>query len=196
MNKPTVVTLEQVFGPNYDLHWLQKWAAIRGPSFIWRAIKICVRDKKQFPDWVIDYLDQCADRMSSDKAKRADELTEILPWIFKFPARKKSGPGGLLKQDFELTKDLGEWLFAVIFASELRESGDPADAKDIACNFVFGDDSELENTQLNRILKRVFRLEKLPQTAEAWLPVFNRHLKPLGQHLDAIAAERFDFTDK
>ena len=52
MNKPAPAS----FDLDKTLAALQKLAAKRGPVFTWEMIGTCIKHKKQFPDWVINYL--------------------------------------------------------------------------------------------------------------------------------------------
>ena len=56
---------------------LDQWHAAKyGPFFTWGAIKDCIRDNKEFPDCVKDYLVGCADRMHSDRARLSKDASK------------------------------------------------------------------------------------------------------------------------
>jgi hypothetical protein len=74
MNKPDL---------NNQLEALRKLAANRSPYYAWKAIETCIKRKKEFPEWVKEYLVGCAERMQSDRAARAGDTRKQLSWIFE-----------------------------------------------------------------------------------------------------------------
>jgi hypothetical protein len=74
--------------PNFRLLVaLQGLADSGNPYYAWMAIETCISQKKNFPDWLIAYLAQCAERVLSDKAKKEGcDLRKVLPWVFGFPS--------------------------------------------------------------------------------------------------------------
>jgi hypothetical protein len=163
----------------------QKLAAWRSPVFAWQAIQGCIRHKRPFPDWVTNYLGQCAERMcdgrmQAERAKRADDVGKTLQWIFDFP-KKKPGPGGLFDPNGELLKELGKGIFALNFAIRLHQGEDPVEARGNAGNEFFPDK---DDKTLQRYLREEFRLKKLPRTIEEWIPVIDlEHLLPITEKL-------------
>jgi hypothetical protein len=170
--------IDQATDPERELGLLQKFAAIGGPYFAWWAIRICIKHKRQFPDWITDYLGECADRMLSDDAKRISDARKTLLWIFGFP-KNRPGPGGLFKPGIEVLKDQ----FAVNFALRLHGGeDDPVKARgDAGDEFLPG----TEDRTLQRYLLEVFQLKKMPSTYDQWMAVFDRHLM-------AIATRYYD----
>jgi len=149
----------------------QKLAANRGPVFTWQMIGTCIKHKKQFPDWVIDYLAQCAERMcdgrmQSERAKRADDVGKTFQWIFDFP-KKKPGPGGLFDPDDELLKEGAKSAFALDFMMRVYQGEDSVQARGNAGNEFFPDK---EDKTLQRYLREQFQLKKLPRTIDEWMP--------------------------
>jgi len=190
MNKKEPAILAQTVAPDVDryLDLLQKLATARGPYFAFEAIRLCKKHKKPFPAWITDYLGECADRMLSDKARRASDVRKTLLWIFGFP-KKKPGPGGLFDQDYGLLKEMLRPLFALIFAVQLyqgekdlvkarRNAGDGVDE-------VYGliSGKTIDDRTLQRILLEQFQLKHLPLTAEEWMPVLDRHLLAIVERL-------------
>jgi hypothetical protein len=184
MNKQERAVLAQAVVPDVDsvLDLMRKLAAIRSPYFAWEAIRICIRQKRPFPDWVTDYLGQCADRMcaermQSERAKR--DVRETFQWIFDFP-KKKPGPGGLFDQHEGLLKDVMKGGFALLFAMQIhngeqnlvrarRNAGDEVDE-------VFGlisGGKTIDDKMLQRILLEQFQLKRLPLTADEWKPLID-----------------------
>jgi hypothetical protein len=133
-----------------------------------------MKAKKPFPDWVAAYLAECADRMLSDRAKKARDLREILPWILGFP--RKRGPGNPLDTDRNQHKSA----FALQFALQLDKGDNPSAARTNACNVIFeGKDANVDDRTLQRWLLEVFDLKKAPSNVEAWKKITDEYYRPL-----------------
>jgi len=192
MNKHEATILDQAMDqaferdPDRELRMFQKLAAIGGPYFTWWTIQICIRHKIEFPDWVIDYLGKCADRIRSDKAERAAsiDVRKTLLWIFGFPKKKKAGPTrlfGPVGPGVQALKDH----FAVDFAVRVHNGEGPVEARGNAGEaYLPGADDRT----LQRYLLEVFKLKKMPSTFDEWMSVFDRHLM-------AIATRYYDRED-
>jgi hypothetical protein len=168
MNKSVPAAFDDL---NKALAMYQKLAANRGPFFTWMMIGTCIEHKKQFPDWVINYLAQCAERMcngrmQSERAKRTDDVGKMFLWIFGFP-KKKPGPGGLLDPDDELLKEAQKGAFALNFIIRLWQGEDPVQARGNAGNEFF---PAKDDKTLQRYLREQLRLKKLPRTIDEWAP--------------------------
>jgi hypothetical protein len=161
-----------------DPESLKKLAETYGPHFIWQAISICVRDSKEFPDWVKDYLGQCANHIVSGKVNQARTRKKVLQ-IFGFP-RKKPGPGGPRE---EVLKALFAFDFGLrLLQGQEGEKDDPVAARENA-GIKF-----LPNTgdrSLQRYLRQQFQLGNLPlpETTKEWKPVLYRHLSAISNKL-------------
>lgn len=191
MNKPSTPPRndpdfeKRVRDLDHQLELLRKLAANRSPYFAWEAIGTCIRKKKQFPDWINNYLAQCADRMQSKQAKRAGDARKALQWIFDFP-KTKAGPGGLFDQDRGLLKEVAKSIFALNFAMRLYQGEDPVQARCNAGDEVFGliNSNTIDDRTLQRILLEQFQLKNLPLTADGWAPLIDpKHLTALAEKL-------------
>jgi len=157
--------------------------ATQSPVYAWQAIHRCIREKKQFPDWITDYLFQCADRMISARlsdeqprdVRKTDEqprdVRKTLQWIFGFP-EKKRGPGSLFDPNPVLPY-LNKVIFALQFAERLNQGEDPVTARGNAGNDTFRED--VDDRTLQRYLLEVFGLASLPSTSEEWKPLTDRY---------------------
>jgi hypothetical protein len=161
--------------------------ATRSPVYAWVAIGVCIRNKKPFPDWVIAYLGRCADRMTSDDARRSRGVRKTLLWIFGFP-KKKTGPGKPLEP---YPHDEWKTVFAAKFAERIGRGDDPRTARDSACNAVFGERGPDDRT-LQRYLREVFELPYLPSTVEEWKPLTDAYTVLMHTCLERIAAAHLD----
>jgi hypothetical protein len=159
---------------------LSEFANTGNPYWAWKVVSICVKNNIPFPDWVIGYLDQCADRMLSDEAKEGGrDLRKVLPWVFGFPngigaTLRRRGPGNLLDPIPEDQAD--KTIFAIRFATRLEEGELPSEAMLNACNDAFkGKNANVDEKTLRRWLLNEFHLDAWPKTAEAWKEVAREH---------------------
>jgi hypothetical protein len=107
--------------------FLHALADTGNPYYAWQALGVCLKHKKEIgtkryelhvPEWLAAYLQQCIERMGSDRARKASDLREVLPWVFDFA--KKAGPGNLLDPDHDPDDKL---LFAIKFAIKIEQGG-------------------------------------------------------------------------
>ena len=160
---------------------LQELAATHGPYFTWEAIQDCIKHGEEFPQWVKDYLRQCADRMMSDhgedhtdkakrarsgKAKRTADSRKRLLWIFDFPKQTKPGPGSRLDPMRSLLEATEQHEFAYDFARRVQKGEAPVKARANACDLIFGEVKE--DSTLRKYLKEAFGVKRLPVTKQGW----------------------------
>jgi hypothetical protein len=164
---------EVIRDPNFQLRVaLARLAETENPYYAWRAIKVCIKHKKEFPDRLLTYLEDCADRMLSDRTREARNLHKVLPGIFGFSP--KHGPGNLLDPDRTIPVDRDQ--FALRFAIRLEQGEPPLEAMRNACNEVFdGEDFDADEKTLKRWLLKEFELKKWPTTADEWKNVAHKH---------------------
>jgi hypothetical protein len=136
------------------------------PYYVWRAISVCVENKKAFPAWALTYLLGCAGRATSEKAKQASDLRKILPWIFGFTKDGKLGPGKLL--DPENDPDDKKMRLGLSFSRRVLSGESPPDARANACNEVFGENADIDDKTLQKWILNELDLRKSPTTAEEW----------------------------
>jgi hypothetical protein len=175
---------KKVRDPDQWLELLRKLAANHSPYWAWEAIRVCKKYKKPFPAWLTDYLGECADRMLSDKARRASDVRKTFQWIFGFP-KNKPGPGGLFNQNRGLLEDVKKGLFALNFAIRLYQGEDPAKARRNAGHEVFDliDDKTIDDRTLQRFLLERFQLKNLPLATQEWMPVLDQYLPTILERL-------------
>jgi hypothetical protein len=144
------------------------------PYYVWRAIEICITHKKDFPEWVIAYFSECVKRMKSDKAKKARDLREVLPWVFGFHAKKR-GPGKLL---YPAGSSRAGLLFPLKFAIWLEKGEEPVQAMHRACNEVFDEETadKVDDKTLRRWLLKDFGLKAWPRHAAEWKKIAKPYL--------------------
>jgi hypothetical protein len=160
---------------------LYAMAETDNPLNIWEAIQICIEHKKEFPDRVLAYLWECAERMQSEKAKQAHDLRSILPWILAFP--RKLGPGGTL------LKPPGDHMtFAIRFAIRIEQGEKPFEALRNACNDVLPDDTVDDKTLRSWIMKE-FETKKFFRTNADWKTVTRKHYSELFRQIEELSRE-------
>src|SRR5262249_37111152 len=90
-----ISAFQSIDGPDTDFKIAACLEGLREtgePIYAWRAIRICLADKVEFPHWIKGYLGQCVMRMDSPKARKSGDLRKVLPWVLGFPANRKRGP--------------------------------------------------------------------------------------------------------
>jgi hypothetical protein len=140
------------------------WEVTASPAYVWQAIDICRKHRRDFPDWVLDYLAACARRLLSNEARCSTDLRKVLPWALGFPAKR--GPGRPLDPDPAKADRL---LFAVKFAIEIENGKKPAAAIKDACSaFDARVADSVDDKTLRRWLREEFDLTRTPRSATEW----------------------------
>jgi hypothetical protein len=165
--------------PNFWLSGAVRELADTGnPYWAWNAIQVCIQHQKEFPDWLLVYLGECAERMMSDQAKESGDLGRVLPWIFGFPSvldptQRKRGPGNLLDP---LGPDRS-W-FALRFAIRLENGERLSAAMQNAANDVFdGINANADEKTLRRWLLKEFDLKDRPSNVGEWKAAAREHFR-------------------
>jgi hypothetical protein len=157
---------------------VSEFEATGNPYYAWMAIRVCIKHKKAFPEWLLAYLEICADRMESDQARARGDLRAILPWILGFPnifdsAPRKPGPGNLLAPEGP-----DRAMFALRFAIRLEQGEKPLTALRNACNDgLDGIDRDADEKTLQRWLVKRFGLERWTSNADEWKTVCRENYK-------------------
>jgi hypothetical protein len=159
--------------------WIGELVETGNPYFAWMGIDVCIKHKKEFPEVLLAYLADCAERMKSDRAKKSGDLRKILPWVFAFPDllernQRKRGPGNLLDP---MKMKMPDPRFGLRFAIRLAEGeADPLVAMRNACNDVFdGEDASRDDKTYQKWLLEFFGLTEWPSTAEEWKTITREH---------------------
>jgi hypothetical protein len=191
-SKPSVRELQEAARRDPDFMIQAAWemlAETGSPFHAWLAVKTCIDHNRSFPEWLLAYLGQCAERMQSEKAAaEGRDLRKVLPWIFGFPnvfdpTQGKRGPGNLLDPYREEPEGLS--LFALRFATRI-ELGEPVtEAMRNACNEAFdGKDADADEKTLRRRL-REFNLKEGPASVEQWKKITREHYSSIFRALEA-----------
>jgi hypothetical protein len=150
-----------------------EFADTSNPYYAWQALGVCLKYKREIPDWLAAYLAQCIGRMGSDRAKTTRDLREALPWVLGF-SKMKSGPGNLLDPDRD---PYDKPLLALKFAIKIEQGEKPSTALINAC------DQHLDQARAEKIdektlrswLVKAFDLKKWPRTNAEWKPIVRKH---------------------
>src|SRR5262249_50095624 len=146
--------------------------------YAWQAIRHCIAEKKDFPEWLIGYLAMCAMRMDSPEARESRDLRKILPWVFGFPSlfgadKRKRGPGNLLDPNAGGSPNMR---FPLRFALRLELGEGPPAAMRNACNDIFDDETaSADDKTLRRWLMKDFGLKIWPRSEAEWKEITQRH---------------------
>jgi hypothetical protein len=100
---------------------LAEWEQTHNPYFAWKAIEYCTQRKIDYPDWVRDYLAECAQRMVSASAAETSDVRKVLPRIMGFPSKR--GPGNPLKPE---RKEDQYFDAALCFMGEIAKGSSPS----------------------------------------------------------------------
>jgi hypothetical protein len=162
--------------------FLSALADTANPYYAWQALDVCLKHKKELPDWLAAYLEQCIERMRSDRARQASDLRKVLPWVFDFPM--KAGPGKLLDPGRDPDNKL---FFALRFAIKL-EQGEKLSTVS-ACEEVLGQGraEKIAEKTLKSWLVKVFYLKKWPAraTEDDWKRIAREHFGSVRTLIDS-----------
>jgi hypothetical protein len=142
------------------------------PYFAWEAIDVCVKEKRKFPDWLVEYLGSVAEGMLSEQAKAAHDLRKVLPEVLGFDTTL--GRGSLLNPDGYLGSDAE--LFALKFACAIETMKPPAALRYASDNLF---DDVLDDKTLRKLLLKIFNQEKWHRSQSEWKDVARDHYTAL-----------------
>jgi hypothetical protein len=141
-----------------------RWSSTSNPLYVWGAVSFCAETKCAFPDWVTDYLVDCAARMPPVGAEGAD-MRKILPSALGFPAKR--GPKKLAVPRDELA--IVERLFlANVFAYAIGQGCSPARAAVEAASPLGPDYADRDERTLQTLVADYFGFLEVPQSGAAW----------------------------
>jgi len=157
--------------PDHSLpHDRAQWEETRNPYYVWEAIKTCGEHKREFPDWVRDYLIACAKRMLSPESARSKDYRTVLPSILGF-AHAKRGPGHPLQPRGNEESD-DYMCLAHAFSIEIQKTERPADALGNALNSTSARWGERLQDKDDKTLKtniaKYYGMKRVPRTADEW----------------------------
>ena len=177
---------------------LQELAHTGNPYFAWMAIQVCIEHGRQFPEWLLAYLGDCAERMLSDKAREGGrDIRKVLPWIFGFPnvfdpSQSKKGPGNLLNPEGD--PDMLD--FVLNFATRLERGEKLSAAVRNACNTAFsGKLADVDDKTLRSWLRKCLGLKEEPPNADAWLDAAREYYCSIWEGLNEWKKSRELFRD-
>ena len=136
----------------------------KNPYYVWRAIKICTSEGKEFPNWVCRYLGGCAKKMMSAEAVAASDLRKVLPGIMGFSLKR--GRGNLLKPHGEYLRYLDA---AIRFGQEILKGARPKTALGSAFETLDVNASDqMDEKTLQSHIKKFFGVRNAPRTNAEW----------------------------
>jgi hypothetical protein len=141
----------------------ETWERDRNPLHIWLGVKVCIDFKTPFPEWVLDYLGECGDRVVEAMAGSGatKDIRKALPSIFQFSRGR--GPGGY---GARARKDVENERFAVAYAAAIFSGKDPVPARAEASEKQLKKFSE--DGTLRRRLQKYFRVPNSPDDNASW----------------------------
>jgi hypothetical protein len=146
------------------------WARTRDPRVAWEAYRICAANKVEIPEWVANYLADCATRMSSLGDAGLD-TRKALPAALGFPAKRgpKPGPKPVPLHDGDDDIIAAEhFFFAHIFSYVIGCGHSPSRAVREASNLLGPGYADLDERTLVMLVVNHFGWAEMPQSKAAW----------------------------
>jgi hypothetical protein len=138
------------------------WNKNADPLAVWDAIAACTEQERPLPNWVIDYLRECAQRMTQAEG----DFRKALPKIMAFAG--KHGPHARCDDD-ERTAD--RFVFACMFCYWLGSDtgcNSLEQALEEARQVLRPEDAALDDLTLLRWIAKDFGLPTPPRSLEGW----------------------------
>jgi hypothetical protein len=148
------------------------WEETGNPVYVWQAVAVCTQHKKPLPDWIITYLAEVAQRMTSADARAAKDLRKVLPKIMGFTP--SHGPGRPLDPDggghdaLSLAIRCHALSLAILFATEIEKGLKPSAAIRKAAAALPDDVASRDERTLMRWMMQAAGLERRPRTNAEW----------------------------
>jgi hypothetical protein len=140
-----------------------EWLRSGNPLFAWEAMRFCAETKCAFPDWVSEYLGDCANRMPPD-AKNLD-VRKMLPSVLGFPRKRGPRKACSLGDDMAAAE---QFLLAHVFAYAIEQGCSPTRATAEAASLLGRDYADRDERTLMALIARHFNLAKVPRSRAAW----------------------------
>jgi hypothetical protein len=131
------------------------------PAFAWHELGQRIAAKEPIPQWILDYLLSCAQRMSDPGINR-DDTRKVLRFIFGFPAAM--GRGGPLSAINDFVKHEP---FAMAFASAILKGEVPSAARNSAFN-QSRYDGDPDDKTLRGWLRAFLEVKESPGSNKGW----------------------------
>jgi hypothetical protein len=128
-------------------------------------VSFCAETKCAFPDWVTDYLVDCAARMPPVGAEGAD-MRKILPSALGFPAKR--GPKKLADFPRDELAIVERLFLANVFAYAIGQGCSPARAAVEAASPLGPDYADRDERTLQALVANYFGVLEVPQSGAAW----------------------------
>jgi len=138
------------------------WIEQKNPVWVWSAIKTSIRNHHSFPNWVCNYLEQCADQVLSPEASTHD-FARKLPRMLGFTPTR--GPKHQLKIGERMVRNER---FAMKFAEHILNGKKPSDARGAAANECRGRWQKADDKTLQAALREHFKLKRAPVSKLVW----------------------------
>jgi hypothetical protein len=181
----TALRIAVMRDPGFNIRTCRSgWVETRNPVYVWEAVAVCTEHKKPLPDWIMAYLAEVAQRMTSDDAKAATDLREVLPRIMGFPASERHGPGRRLDPGGGKHEDALS--LAVLFAIEIEHGLKPSEALRKVAAKLPPDIINRDERTLWRWLMKEVGLKCRPRTNAEWRAALRSHFKAYLSLLDFI----------
>ena len=155
---------------NYESHARELFEQTGNPVFVWYELYYLLsKPRRPLPDWVLDYLEACTDRMFG-VAEPPKDLRAALPDIFGFPA--SAGRGSAFTPLLSMVRN--EKL-AMSFAAAILQGKGIKEARSEAANTV-DERNVTDDKTLREILAKYFEVEESPNDRDEWRKIIVKWL--------------------
>ena len=138
------------------------WIEDANPLWPIAAIASSYQNQHTLPNWVMEYLGPCAERMLAPESAKGD-FARNMPRIFGFSP--KAGPRHQLRAAKRM---LHNEEFAMKFARHILLGKEPSDARADAANELEGEWKETDDKVLQKAAREHFRPECSPRKTVHW----------------------------
>ena len=141
-----------------------KWRWTGDPLYAWEAARFCTETKCAFPDWLTDYLAECAARMPRPGTKV--DMRKKLPSALGFLAKRGT------KKSFDRPGDARRrseyMLLTQVFAFAIGQGCSPSQAVAEAVSLLGPDYVDRDQRTLLKLIARHYGFSEVPSSAVAW----------------------------
>jgi hypothetical protein len=137
----------------------EQWEKSGDPLIAWDAIATCTEQKRPLPAWVMDYLADCAQRMT---ATESSDFRKALPGVMGFAGRQGPRARWDDRDAAERFVFSGLFFYWIVFGDSLGQ------ALDEARPALHPEDAKADDLTLLRWLAKDFGLATVPRTLESW----------------------------
>lgn len=144
----------------------------QNPYFAWRSIEICAESNVECPEWVTEYIVECARRMMAAGKQRSADVRKVLPGVLGFRSRR--GPGNPLNPN----ANSDQIRLALKFAYLIHKGLKPSAAARDACAILKAPRADaIDEKTVRRWLCDYFEVARFARTNAEWKAITGDHCR-------------------